>query len=237
MDTQSQAQIYLADQRGHIASASGQSIHTFNFGSYAAEGREPLGPLNLFSEDSLAAGASLTRQVEEPTEVILLPIMGGLDYTCADVTTPLEPGQAGVLALAAGMTYTVTNPYPSESIRGVQCWLKKPQCDFSPANRQTEFDLRQPNRLVSLFGEPDAGYQGFIGRYGGRQEGTYPVALAPDGQPRRIFVFVIQGVFEIANRLLHEKDSLALVYAQTGMLEFEALSNDALLLLLDLQTA
>ncbi|GAB3504358.1 hypothetical protein GCM10027341_34530 [Spirosoma knui] len=237
MDTQSQAQIYPADQRGHVSSASGQSIHTFNFGSYAAEGREPFGPLNLFSEDSLVAGASLTRQVEAPTEIILLPIVGGLDYTYAEVTTPLEPGQAGVLSLAAGTTYTVTNPYPSESIRCVQCRLKKPQSDFSPVNRQTEFDLQQPNHLVSFLGASDAGYQGFIGRFGGRQEGTYPVAPASDGLPRRIFVFVVQGVFEVANRLLHEKDSLALVYEQTGMLEFEALSNDALLLLLDLPPA
>jgi hypothetical protein len=42
---------------------------------------------------------------------------------------------------------------------------------------------------------------------------------------------VLQGVFEIANRLLHERDGLALTYQQDDVLEFEALSNDAVLIL------
>ncbi|QJW89994.1 pirin [Spirosoma taeanense] len=236
MDTQTMAQIYLADQRGRSESASVHSRHTFNVGDYAAEGREPFGALLLLNEDTLRAGASLTMAVQEPTEVVLLPIVGGLEYAYAGTFSFAEPGQSVVLSLAAGMAYTVSNPYESEFINYIQFWLTKPQYDFAPVVSQTEFDLARMNTLLPCFGEP-SGYQGFIGRYSGRQEGTYTVTAATDRQNRQLFVFVVQGVFEVANRLLHDRDGLALTCDQAEVLEFEALSNDAVLIVIDLATA
>lgn len=241
MDTRTEAQIFLADQRGHSQTESVRSYHTFNFGPYVAEGREPFGPLHLLNDDTLRAGASLTLQVEQSTEVLLMPLAGGLEYSRAGASAGgdpesdfLEPGQVGILSLTAGMGYTVTNPYEGEYINFLQFWLAKPLHDFAPAVDQVRFDLGTKNTLLPLFGATDTGTnrgsaRGFIGQYDGRQEGTY--AVEPDS---RVFVFVLQGVFEAANRLLHEKDGLALQYEQADVLEFEALSNDAILLLIDL---
>ncbi|RYF73420.1 MAG: pirin [Cytophagaceae bacterium] len=238
MNTQAQAQIYLAEQRGHSESDNHQSEYTFNYGVYCAEGREPFGALYLINDERLTAEASVSWQVDEPTEVVLLPVMGELDYSLNDSVTSLVPGQAGILSLTAGVSYSVTNPYPSESINFMQFWLKKPVSDFSAVAGQSGFDLTQPNTLLPLFGESDpeaaTGYQGFIGRYSGRQNSVYVVRPVIDGRKRRIFVFVLQGAFEVANRLLHQKDGLALEFDQTGEVEFEALSNDALLILIDL---
>ncbi|AUD05932.1 pirin family protein [Spirosoma pollinicola] len=238
MNTQAQVQIYLAGQRGHSESGNHQSDYTFNYGVYSAEGREPFGALYLVNDERLTAKSSLSWQIDEPTEVVLLPVKGELDYSFNDLVTSLVPGQAGILSLVAGVSYSVTNPYPSESINFIQFWLKKPLNDFSAVASQTGFDLTQQNTLLPLFGESDpegaTGYQGFIGRYSGRQNGVYFVRPFMSGQKRRIFVFILQGAFEVANRLLHEKDGLALEFEQSGELEFEALSNDALLILIDL---
>jgi redox-sensitive bicupin YhaK (pirin superfamily) len=46
-----------------------------------------------------------------------------------------------------------------------------------------------------------------------------------------LFVFVIEGAFEVEGRLLHERDSLALW--ETGKAEMEALSNDAIILVIE----
>ncbi|HEX9956288.1 MAG TPA: pirin, partial [Fibrella sp.] len=237
---------YLSDQRGSSETDSFRSYHTFNFGQYMAEGREPFGALYLLSEDTLKPGAGLTMQVEQPTEVVLLPIMGGLEYTSAGETHFLEPGQAGIVSLAAGTTYRVSNPYTSESINCLQIWFTKSDTDFSPAVGLTNFDLATANTLLPFFGNVpgvdapsvdapgvgQTGYSGFIGRFAGREEGTYSIGAITRGQTKRVFVFVLQGVFEIANRLLHEKDGLALAYQQDDVLEFEALSNDAMLIVL-----
>ncbi|RYF72014.1 MAG: pirin, partial [Cytophagaceae bacterium] len=95
MDTQTQAQIFLADQRGHSQTPVLRSFHTFNFGSYQNDSRTPFGALQLLNDDSLVAGASLSLTVEQPTDVLLLPINGGLAYTCDLTSGFLEPGQSG----------------------------------------------------------------------------------------------------------------------------------------------
>lgn len=247
MDTQ--AQLYLADQRGCSQTDWLCSYHTFNFGRYSAESRKPFGALHLLNDDALRAGASLTMSVEQAMHVVLLPVVGGLEYKRALTTGPqtadfLEPGQAGLLSLTGGMCYTISNPYETETIQFIQLWLAPKPGLFAPGFRRTDFDLSRKNTLLPLFGSTDAetannvGSSGFIGKYDGRQEGIFPVKrLEGSTQPKELFVFVLKGVFEVANRLLHEKDSLSLQYRQDTTLNFEALSNEAILLLVELPVA
>lgn len=232
MDTQTQAHIFLADQRGRSETDFFRSYHTFNFGQYTAEGREPFGALCLLNDDTLRPGASLTMQAERPTQVLLLPIVGGLEYASEGETRFLEPGQAGIFTLKAGMTYSVTNPYPSELINCLQLWFTKPAVSDTPTVNQVDFDLTTPNTLLPVLANVPGQVKGFIGRFAGRQEGTYLIESVPTGATKQVFAFVVQGVFELANRLLHEKDGLALTYRQNDVLEFEALSNDAVLLII-----
>ena len=243
MATQTEAHIFLAEQRGRLETDFVRSYHTFNCGAYQAEGRNPVGALCLLNDDTLRPGASLTMQVEQPTDVILLPVVGGLEYG-RDLTTGtsdtdfLEPGQVGILSLASGMSYTVSNPYETETINCLQVWLSRSSTDFTPVSSQTSFDLTRKNNLLPLWPVGDAAKAGgnslFIGQYGGRAEGIYQVNVGEGDEPKKIFVFVLQGVLEVANRLLHEKDGLSLVYSHSHMLEFEALSTNAILLLIEL---
>ena len=228
MDTQTQAQIYLADRRGCSENAVLRSFHTFNFGGYVAEGREPFGALCLLNDDTLHAGARLTMQVERPTRVLLLPIMGGLEYQVGTADSDfLEPGQVGQLALVAGDAYTLSNPYEMASINGLQLWLAD-DTPSAPAVTHTAFDLTQQNTLLPLLAD-GVKNRVFIGRYGGRAEGVHQLANSANG----LFVFVLQGAFEVANRLLQEKDGLSLLEAKDGAVEFEALSDEAILLLVE----
>lgn len=233
-----QAQIFLADQRGCSQTDLFRSYHTFNFGAYADESRQPFGALHLLNDDTLRAGASLILTVERNTQVMLLPVVGGLEYQSAGANGFLEAGELGVLSLSAGMTYTVSNPYETETINFIQVGFTEPSAINEAGFTRSGFDLAQKNTLLPLFdpGNPESGHRGsgnrgFIGRYDGRQEGQYTVTADPQG--RGIFVFVLQGVFETANRLLHEKDGLALWCTANETVEFEALANESLLLLLD----
>ncbi|WP_375447664.1 pirin [uncultured Fibrella sp.] len=232
-NTQVQAQIFLADQRGSSETDFFRSYHTVNFDSYVAEGREPFGALWLLNDDTLRPGASLTMQAEQPVQVVLMPIIGGLEYAVDGATHFLKPGQVGVLSLASGMNYSVINPYPSELINCLQLWLTMPEIGSFPTVSQINFDLSTPNTLQPFLSNvPGPDPAGFIGRFAGREEGTYPIGPLAEGEVKRMFVFVLQGAFEVANRLLHEKDGLALTYQQEAVLEFEALSNEAILIVL-----
>ncbi len=228
MDTQTQAQIYLADQRGCTQTPFLRSDHTFNFGAYQQESRHPFGALQLLNDDSLLAGASLSLTIQQPIDVLLLPIVGGLEYNSELASGFLEPGQAGVLSLQPGQSYAVSNPYPTETIDLLQVWLTNQKDVSATGFAETSFDLSKKNVLHTCMPESvSSPQQVFIGRYDGRAEDT--LTTAP-GQ--RVFVFVIQGVFEVQNRLLHERDGLSLTAIQHDTVDFEALSNDAILLLI-----
>ncbi|QKZ13953.1 pirin [Spirosoma sp. KUDC1026] len=264
MNAQTDAQIYLADQRGCSQTNLVRSYHTFNFGAYVAEGRQPFGPLQLLNDDTLRAGAALNLRVEDATDVILLPLEGGLEYHFRESIAPssastsvstgatsigvalagvtpdfLEPGQVGILSLPAGTTYSVTNPYETETITFLQFWLRRIEAIAGSTVTHNRFLLLTKNTLLPLFGSAAAGSdtvltsRGFIGQYDGRGEGTFTVPAAG----RNVFVVVLRGVFEVANRLLHEKDGLSLRYEPADThrdMEFEALSDGAILLLIDM---
>ncbi|RDB07477.1 pirin family protein [Runella aurantiaca] len=228
--TQIEATIFLADQRGCSQTDWFRSFHGFNFGAYHNEHRQPFGRLRVFNDDTLAAEKSLKMQVDENTEVILLPLVGAIEYrNSLGDTGFVEAGQVQILSAAKGMEYEITNPYPDELVNFLQIWLTGNEQEFTASLIQNSFDFQQKNQLLPLISTQTRAY---IGRFGGREEGIYEVQH-PD--THGIFVFVIEGAFEVQNRLLHPRDGLALQGVDT--VDFEALSNDAILLLLEVSLA
>ena len=226
-----QAQLYIADQRGCSQTDFFRSFHTVNFGQYVAENREPVGALQVVNDNVLMAGNRLRMQVEENTDVLIVPVMGGLEYTSEVGNGFLEAGQTQLFSLISGMEYEIANPYETETINYLEIWLRNTATDFKPETQQMVFDLSDKNKLLPLFSANGSGQPtGFIGRFDGRAEGTYQAASTDN----RIFVFVLNGVFEVQNRLLHERDALSLLHVPDSKVEFEALSNDAILLVLEM---
>jgi hypothetical protein len=72
-----------------------------------------------------------------------------------------------------------------------------------------------------------------IGKFSGRAETDY----RPKNKEAGLFVFVIEGAFEVEGRLLHARDGLAIEQADESdsyRIEMEALSNDAVILTIEL---
>ncbi len=224
--SQIEATIFLADQRGCSQTDWFRSFHGFNFGAYYNEHRQPFGRLRVFNDDTLAAGKSLKMHVDENTEVILLPLVGAIQYRNSLGNAGfVEAGQVQIFSATQGMDYEITNPYPDELVNFVQIWLRGNEQEFRPGLMQNSFDFQQKNQLIPLFSTQTRAY---VGQFGGRKEGIYEVQHP---NTHGIFIFVIEGAFEVQNRLLHPRDGLALQGADT--VEFEALSNDAIFLLLE----
>ncbi|MEZ0487255.1 pirin [Fibrella aquatica] len=241
MAKETEAYIVLANQRQYVQIEEGASYQTVGASQPGGDNNVPSGPLSRLSTNSLPAGKSLTMLTLTDTVVVLLPVTGGLAYyinrkSAADVECYfLEPGQVGYLTLRAGTSYTVSNPYEAETIQWTDCWLTTVDVPGEAVLLGT-FDLTLGNVLLPLFNEttPTLRHDLFIGRFDGRREVTYRVEKTPDGLPKTVFVLVLSGVFEVANRLLHEQDGLLLCYDEAATVECEALSNNAILLLFDL---
>ena len=149
---QTDAQIYLADQRGCSQMDWFRSFHTFIFGAYFHENKKPFGTLQLLNDETLAAGKSIKMQVESDTEVLILPLVGGLEYkNSMGEQGFLETGQALTFILEKGMNYEIINPYETELINFLQIWIKHNNISsFISKNEIISYTNCQPEKIIVI---------------------------------------------------------------------------------------
>jgi redox-sensitive bicupin YhaK (pirin superfamily) len=157
--------------------------------------------------------------------VIILPLFGGIEYKDNLGNSEfLGIEQIRIITAEAEMPFEVFNPYENENVSYLQIDFQK---DKQSENyfQQSEVDFTVRNKLSPLFEVEKA--IGFIGLYDGRKEDSYTLKKPENG----IFVFVINGAFEVENRLLEAKDGLSM--SEVDKIEWEALSENAVLLVFE----
>jgi len=218
---QSQGKIFLADERGLQEQAGHRRYYTFNADGFYNEHKTPFGALYALHEDTLDAEQSITLHVNAATDILLLPTVGAI--TWKDNT-----GQSGTVAAGQSLYYTahhgavlvISNPYENALVNFLQWWFKRRAAAEYSAPQLTDFDLNlHKDQLCTL------GRQAWIGKFNGRAEAVHTLD-APD---HGLFVFVLEGAFEVQYRLLNARDGLALWDVRE--VEIEALSNDAIVII------
>ena len=239
MPTQVPGKIYLADQRGVLENSQFRRQSTFSFGAFQHEHKAPFGRLYGLNEETLAGGHVVELAVAEDSYVVLLPITGAVGFsTGGGAHGTVEVEEALTLSAPAGTVLRLRNPFADELISFLHLWVRtaKPLLPATSAvGLKTVFEAQmlenQLRELVSTHtaGEPELPFRLSLGRFMGRREAVYKVAPG-----NSLFAFVIAGAFELEGRLLHEKDGVALW--EVAEVELEALSNHALVLVLELAT-
>jgi quercetin 2,3-dioxygenase len=226
----SSARLYLADQRGLLTTAQRQCLSTLNFGAYMAEGRAPFGRLRALNEERLAPGQAVALPVAEATLLVLLPIEGAVAYQGpAGLAGTTDVEQVQVLALPAGSTVALRNPYPDAVITFLHLWLAA-EASVEANGQLFAYSFGQlENTLAELVSLGPLPFGLHLGRFQGRCEAAHLVQASGNS----VFAFVLAGAFELQNCLLHAGDGLGLRDCAT--VELEALSNGALVLLLELR--
>lgn len=222
-----EAQIFLQSQRGQFQTEGYRAFYTFNFEHYHAEDREPSGNLLAWNDETLLPQCSQEVTVNEAVEIILLPLVGAveIDEGKGDARY-VDSGECLSLVVTPNDGFLITNPYPDQAINYLQIRLLTKEI-FLQNNATNTFDLNIKNTLIPIL-DADADYGILvIGKYEGRKDGLY-ISKNP---ANRIFIFIIEGAFEVQNRLLEKRDGLSL--KNVPEVEFEALSNDAIILILE----
>jgi quercetin 2,3-dioxygenase len=229
MIQQSKGKMFLADERGCSELDWFRSYNTFNFGAYKCEHKTPFGPLYVLNDDTLAGGKSLSIEVSDNTTVLLLPVVGAI--TISDSTgyaDYIEAGQCRLYNAGKAAMLTISNPFNYDLVNFLQLWIRQPAASADIPQQKVSFDIDAgKNQLIEL-GAALEKHQLYIGKFSGRQEMEYHLQHPDNG----VFVFVIEGAFEVQYRLLHARDGLALW--DIDSIELEALSNDAIILLMEL---
>lgn len=189
------------------------------------------GALRVFNEDTLAGGASMQHFAEHSSTVLLLPLVGGIAFVHNNQTHYLDAGSILSVQVNAGMTYQIGNPYVEDLVSYLHIVVSVPFVESMTIPQIRSFSLdAHPDTLQALCSIKSSKGQclGKIGKFSGRTDASY----MPQNSSHSCFVFVIEGVFEVQNRLLHSKDGILL--PEVGEVEFEALSNDGILLIFEL---
>jgi redox-sensitive bicupin YhaK (pirin superfamily) len=232
MIPQTPGKIFLADERGLAESDRFRRYSTFSFGPFAHVHKGPFGRLYGCNEETLDGGHRLEFTVVEASHVLVIPLTGAVALRGADAAeTTVGAAEIQVLTLPAGSTLHVRNPFNDALISFLHLWLLADAPVANAGVQQASFNLEAlPDQLVPVafnHGEP-LPVAISIGQFAGRQEATY----TPRHADSAFFTFVLAGAFEVEGRLLHAKDGLALWDAPA--IELEALSNNALVVVLEL---
>ncbi|MBA4053266.1 MAG: pirin [Marivirga sp.] len=225
-----EATIYLASQRGCSQTEWFRSYHTFNFDKYFTEHRKPFGCLKVLNDDTLKGLSTRKHIVQEDTLIVLLPIVGACEYRDSGIQGMADAGQSVFFPVYKDSEFEISNPYKDELINYLYIELSGDR-SLNATSTVVSFDLdNNRNKLIPLFSNQRTIHRNlsiYLGKFGGREEGIYTLKDPFKG----IFVFIIEGAFEVQNRLLQARDGLAL--RGTDHVEFEALSNDAIILVIE----
>lgn len=213
------ARIYKAQQRGLFENSNQRWEATFNFEQYHDPHRTPFGVLQILNDETLAAGKSITRLVENGT-VLLIPLVGTIAYTIDGETAYAETNEAAWLP--ASDNIVLSNPYGKELINFLYIVFS-----HSIINEPVTVSLNLEQRnYLTPFSLPGS-VKTKIGLFNGRGERIHRLQSHNNG----LFVFIIAGAFEVQGRLLEARDGLALWQLEEA--DVEALSENALLLLIE----
>ncbi|HEX5168854.1 MAG TPA: pirin [Cyclobacteriaceae bacterium] len=223
-----EAKIYLSDKRGVTQNTLYRSYHTFHFDDYHDVSREPLESLKVLNDNTLGPGQHIVTELKDNRLIMILPIVGDVRYS--SMLGPekiLTAGEAGFLSFPGGSMVEIKNPQ-NDLINFLHIEFQVSDRCCASAEYLHAFDLNQNKNKLITFGWCDdkSFHQVSIGKFSGRGEGK----LAAERIVRGIFAFVLEGAFEVQGRLLHARDGLAL--KSNSEVEFEALSNDAIILFL-----
>lgn len=209
----SEIKIHLGDRRNRTQNAAHQCLHGI---------QEPFGSLRVFDEVMLKPGGTLFHKVKADGLFFLMPLVGISEVTHTEKQV-VDAGNIYFNHVEAHSEIKITNPYEKEWTSFV---LWELQSNWSQGAAVAEFDLHtEKNKLVRLFkGSLDSSRISIrAGMFEGRSDGR--LSLPNTNQ----FIFVLEGAFEVQNRLLHTHDALSI--PACSHLEFEALSSNAILLI------
>ncbi|HVZ95604.1 MAG TPA: hypothetical protein VG847_01935 [Chitinophagaceae bacterium] len=230
--SQLKAKMFLGDQRGCTETEQFRRYCTFNFENYYNENKSAFGNLAVLNDETLAGGYSAEFTTRDSYYVLLLPVAGSLLCNINDSEISLvHPGQMAFLKILKNNHFVLTNSYKSELINFIQVWVKTDDNARRLKPEQFSFDIEErKNELIQITPQPGISVTASIGMFDGRKK----AACFSRNMQSSLFAFVISGVFEVEHRLLHAGDGLAL-WNGINNIEMEALSNNAILFLLELE--
>ena len=143
MIVQSQAKIFLSDEHGLIETTSFRNRTLFNYESQYSQQREPFEHFYLLNDYTLDGGASVQVHFSEDAFVLLLPVVGAVQY-CNEKQKEqvVIAGQSMMLVKKAGENIELVNVFEEELVNVVVLAFKTSDDHWSHPRWPTQLNHR-----------------------------------------------------------------------------------------------
>lgn len=182
-----------------------------------------VGSLHVFNETTLGPQNKEQLAFDGDMQLLIMPLIGRVQVNNAKNQNVVDVGEALMVSIKSNEPCTLLNDFETSDVHFVIAGFSSNE----PIEGITRFSL-SPDKLVTLFDEVSQRglMKAVIGQWNGRSDGEF----SPSSP--KTFAWVVQGAFEIENCLLQKADGLV-IYGQEKI-EFEALSNDAIVIFLEM---
>jgi hypothetical protein len=230
---QSKAKIFLAGERGCMQDDNSRSYAIFNDEHFHNPYKNPFDALRSLHDETIAAGCSKTYHADSNKYIAILPVVGTLlCKTNGMKWLIVTPGQLQGLQLQRGDSFEILNCYQEELVDFIIAGISDTDPRRLKSKELFTFNFEEnSNELISIRSsyDHDTGPFFAIGKFAGRHEASYEL----ERQQNHLFVFVIEGVFEVNGRLLHPRDGPALWNVE-GEVSLESLSEGAVIFFIEM---
>lgn len=211
MITQTEGRIILSDMQPHTQTPTFHKTHIWE------KGETQNYELEYVEKVLLLPNCTFSLPVSSTHSILIIPFIGDLQIENARIGHKLiEENQS--FALKTDLYSEILNPYQDEI---VTFFVVKYSMLIAEELNDISIQMSK-NKLIPVH------RASWIGQFDGRQKGE----LALANNHKSVLAYVIDGAFEVQDRLLHSEDTLLLNSIE--MVDFEALSSQAILLIFEL---
>ena len=225
----------------HSAKSRGSANHgwlnanySFSFASYFNPTRMNFGALRVLNDDTISPGKGFGTHPHDNMEIITIPLKGDLEHkdSMGNVGV-INEGEIQVMSAGSGVYHSEYNKNSDNFVNLLQLWVIPKKQDVKPRYGQISIrELKKKNsfyQVLSPYPQDDGMWihQDAWFHLGDFEELTsidYVLKQKGNG----VYVFVIEGVFKVANENLRKRDALGIW--NTNKISFEAKCKSQVLL-------
>jgi quercetin 2,3-dioxygenase len=229
--------IHKADTRGFANHGWLQAKHTFSFAGYYDPERVQFGVLRVLNDDIVSGGRGFDTHPHENMEIITIPLKGALKHKDSmGNSSIISAGEIQVMSAGTGVYHSEFNALPDEPINLLQIWIYPNKKNVEPRYAEITIDTaKQRNNLLQILSPEPSDETVWIyqdawfhkGIFDNGHSAEYSIQKTDNG----IYVFVINGDFEIGGEILKSRDGIGIWDVEK--IEIKSLSDDAEILVME----
>ena len=226
---------HSAETRGHADHGWLNANYSFSFASYYDPNRMNFGALRVLNDDTISPGKGFGKHSHDNMEIITIPLKGDLEHkdSLGNIGA-INEGEIQVMSAGTGIYHSEYNKNSDKFINLLQLWVMPKKQDVKPRYDQRSFKgLKKKNSIYQVLSPYPEDEGMWIHQDAWIHLGDFEEVTSVDYMLKKkgngVYIFVIEGIFKVANEKLEKRDALGVWNMES--ITFEAQSKSQVLLI------